>query len=67
MEVKKNDCRYPIPSQPVTKHSHIPLVHKRSAGEVVVAAFEKTVFFSIPHTKFVPAKNTKMEVKKNDC
>ena len=30
--VKKNDCRYPVPSQPVTKeHSHIPLVHERSA------------------------------------
>ena len=31
MEVKKNDCRYPVPSQPVSKHSHTPLVHKRSA------------------------------------
>ena len=26
--VNKNDFRYPVPSQPVTKHSHIPLVHK---------------------------------------
>ena len=29
--------------------------------------FEKTVFFPIPHTKLVPPKNPKMEVKKNDC
>ena len=28
--VNKNDCRNPVPSQPVTKHSYIPLVHKRS-------------------------------------
>ena len=35
--VKKNDFRYPVPSQPVTKHSHRPLVvHKRSAREVLV-------------------------------
>ena len=37
MEVEKNDCRYPVPTQPFTEHSHIPLVHKRSAREV--AAF----------------------------
>ena len=29
--VNKNDCRFSVPSQPVTKHSHLPLVHKISA------------------------------------
>ena len=32
---------YPVPSQPVTKHSHIPLGHNRSAREVVVASFSR--------------------------
>ena len=36
--VNKNDFRNLVPSQPVTKHSHIPLVHKRSASKVVVAS-----------------------------
>ena len=33
--VEKNDFRNPVPSQPITKHSHIPLGHKTSAREVV--------------------------------
>ena len=45
MEVEKNECRYPVPSQPVAKHSNIPLGHKRSAREVVVASFLKILFF----------------------
>ena len=36
----------PVPSQPLTKHSHLPLVHKRSAREAVVASFLKKTFFS---------------------
>ena len=37
-KVSKNYCRNPVPSQPVTKHSHRPLVHKRSASKVIVAS-----------------------------
>ena len=36
--VNKNNFRYPVPSQPVTKHSYIPLVPKRRASKVVVAS-----------------------------
>ena len=45
--VKKNNFRYPVPSQPVTKHSHRPQVHKRSASKVVVASLLKKQFFSL--------------------
>ena len=45
--LSKNDCRYPVPSQPVTKHSLIPLGHKKSAREVEVAKFLKKVFFPL--------------------
>ena len=51
--VKKNDFRYHVPSQPVTKHSHIPLVRKRSAREVLAACFlKKRVFFLFPKLNF---------------
>ena len=33
--IKEKDCRYPVPNQPVSKHSHIPLGHKRIASKVV--------------------------------
>ena len=48
-----SDCRYPVPSQPVTKHSHIPLVHKRSASKVVVARLlkKREMVFLFDHTK----------------
>ena len=36
--VTKNECRFPVPSEPVTKHLYIPLVHKRRASKVVVAS-----------------------------
>ena len=39
--------RYPVPIQPVTKQSHIPLVHKRSASKVVVASLLKKQFFCV--------------------
>ena len=42
--VPTNNCRNPAPSQPVTKHSHIPLGHKRSAREVVAAIFRDRNF-----------------------
>ena len=65
--VNKNDFRFTIPSQPVTKHSYIPLVQKRSASKVVVASYlKKLFFFLIPHTKLVGPKKPSKMVKKND-
>ena len=43
--VNKNNFIYPVPSQPVTKHSYIPLVPKRRASMVLVASLLKKQFF----------------------
>ena len=65
--VNKNKFKNPVPSQPVSKHSYIPLVPKRRASKVVVASlWKKTVFFLIPHTKLVPPKNPNKMVNKNE-
>ena len=44
--VQKNESKYPVPIQPVTRLSHIPLGSKRRAREglVAVASFLKKTF-----------------------